>query len=48
MEREFEEEEVCEVVRKLKGDKAPGLDGFSMAFFSKMLGGGEEGHDAGF
>jgi hypothetical protein len=35
MEREFEEEEVCEVVRKLKGDKAPGLDGFSMAFFQK-------------
>jgi hypothetical protein len=32
MERDFEEE-VWEVVRKLKGDKAPGLDGFSMAFF---------------
>ena len=23
------------MVRKLKGDKAPGLDGFSMAFFHK-------------
>jgi hypothetical protein len=37
MEREFEEEEVWEVVRKMKGDKAPGPDGFSMAFFQKCL-----------
>jgi hypothetical protein len=29
------EEEVWEVVRKMKGDKAPGPDGFSMAFFQK-------------
>jgi hypothetical protein len=35
MEREFGEEEVWEVVRKMKGDKAPGPDGFSMAFFQK-------------
>jgi hypothetical protein len=33
MERELEENEVWEVVRKMKGDKAPGPDGFSMAFF---------------
>jgi hypothetical protein len=33
MEREFEENEVWEVVRKLKGDKALGPDGFSKAFF---------------
>ena len=33
MEREFEGNEVWEVVRKMKGDKAPGLDGYSMAFF---------------
>jgi hypothetical protein len=32
---EFEENKVWEVVRKLKGDKAPGPDGFSMAFFQK-------------
>ena len=35
MEREFEEDEVWEVVRKMKGDKALGPDGFSMAFFQK-------------
>jgi hypothetical protein len=35
LEREFGEEEVWEVVRKMKGDKAPGPDGFSMAFFQK-------------
>jgi hypothetical protein len=35
MEREFDENEVWEVVRKLKGDKTPGPDGFSMAFFQK-------------
>jgi hypothetical protein len=33
MEREFEENEVWEVVRKLKGDKEPRPDDFSMAFF---------------
>jgi hypothetical protein len=33
MEREFEEGEVWEVVRNFKGDKAPGPDGFSLAFF---------------
>jgi hypothetical protein len=35
MERDFEEGEVWEVVRNFKGNKAPGLDGFSMEFFQK-------------
>jgi hypothetical protein len=38
MEREFEEDEVWEVVQKLKGDKALGPDGFTMAFFQKCWG----------
>jgi hypothetical protein len=33
LERAFEEEEVKKVVSALNGDKAPGPDGFSMAFF---------------
>ena len=28
----FEKEEILSVIKKLEGDKAPGLDGFSMAF----------------
>jgi hypothetical protein len=32
LETDFEQE-VWEVVRDLNGDKAPGLDGFTMAFF---------------
>jgi hypothetical protein len=32
MEREFEEDEVWEVVQNFKADKAPGPDGFTMAF----------------
>jgi hypothetical protein len=32
LEKDFEESEVWEVVKKMKGDKAPGLDGFSMGF----------------
>jgi hypothetical protein len=35
LERDFEGSEVLEVVRDLNGDKAPGLDGFSTAFFQK-------------
>jgi hypothetical protein len=31
--REFEEEEVRKVVLAMDGDKATGLDGFSMSFF---------------
>jgi hypothetical protein len=42
LERDFEEEEVWEVVKGMEGDKAPGLDGFTMAFFSIVLGCGEE------
>jgi hypothetical protein len=33
LERDFEENEVWEVVKGMEGDKAPGPDGFSMAFF---------------
>jgi len=33
LERAFEEEEVKKVVSAMNGDKAPGPDGFSMAFF---------------
>jgi hypothetical protein len=33
MERDFEEEEVRKVVLAVDGDKAPGPNGFSMAFF---------------
>ena len=33
LEREFTEEEVRKVVKSMVGDKAPGPDGFSMAFF---------------
>ena len=33
LERRFEKEEILLAVRELEGDKAPGLDGFSMAFF---------------
>jgi len=38
LERGFEEHEVWEVVREMNGDKAPGLDGFSMAFFQQCWG----------
>ena len=33
LERRFEQEEVLRVVKELEGDKAPGPDGFSLAFF---------------
>jgi hypothetical protein len=33
LERDFEEMKVWEVVKGMDGDKAPGLDGFTMAFF---------------
>ena len=33
LERPFDEEEVAGVVSGFNGDKAPGLDGFSMGFF---------------
>ena len=33
LERSFEKDEILLVVRDMEGDKAPGPDGFSMAFF---------------
>ena len=33
LERSFEKEEILRVVKELEGDKAPGLNGFSMAFY---------------
>jgi hypothetical protein len=33
LERDFEEMEVLEVVKGIDGGKAPGPDGFTMAFF---------------
>ena len=33
LDRPFDEEEVFRVISDFKGDKAPGPDGFSMAFF---------------
>jgi hypothetical protein len=41
LEKEFEEMEVWEVMKGMEGDKAPGPDGFTMVFFSILLGGGE-------
>ena len=37
LEKEFTEEEVTQVLREMESDKAPSLDGFTMAFFSQML-----------
>ena len=33
LERKFEREEILQVISDLEGDKAPGLDGFTMAFY---------------
>ena len=33
LERPFEEIEIFEVIKEFNGDKSPGLDSFSMAFF---------------
>uniref|UniRef100_A0A2N9IL89 Reverse transcriptase zinc-binding domain-containing protein n=1 Tax=Fagus sylvatica TaxID=28930 RepID=A0A2N9IL89_FAGSY len=35
LERKFDREEVLQIVKDLQGDKAPGPDGFTMAFFQK-------------
>ena len=35
LEREFSKEEVVKVLQEMEGDKAPGPDGFTMAFFQK-------------
>jgi len=37
LEREFSKEEVSQVLMEIEGDKAPGPDGFTMAFLKKML-----------
>ena len=33
LERKFEREEILQVVSELEGDRAPGMDGFTMAFY---------------
>ena len=38
VERRFEQEEVLRVVKELKGDKAPGPNGFSLAFYHHCWG----------
>ena len=35
LEREFEKEEIIEALKEAKHDKAPGPDGFTIAFFQK-------------
>ncbi len=35
LERRFEKEEIVQVLKDLQGDKAPGPDGFTIAFFQK-------------
>ena len=35
LEREFEKEEIIDALKEAEGDKAPGPDGFTMAFFQK-------------
>jgi len=36
LEREFTKEEVIQVLSEIEGDKAPGPDGFTMAFFTNV------------
>ena len=38
LERRFEREEILRVVKELEGDQAPGLDGFTMAFYHHCWG----------
>ena len=38
LERDFSKEEVVQVLQEMEGDKAPSLDGFTMAFFHKCWG----------
>ena len=33
LERDFSKEKVVKVLQEMEGDTAPGLDGFTMAFF---------------
>ena len=37
LEKEFTKVELIQVLREMEGNKAPGPDGFTMAFFSQML-----------
>jgi hypothetical protein len=48
LERDFEESEVFEVVKNLNGDKAIGPNGFSLFFFSNLLGDVERGYNGSF
>ena len=36
LEREFEKEEIIEAFKEAEGDKAPGPNGFTMAFFHRI------------
>ena len=42
LERRFDKEEIVQVLKDFQGDKAPGPDGFTMAFFPEMLAGCRE------
>jgi hypothetical protein len=35
LEQPFDKEEILQALREIKGDKAPGPNGFSMAFYQK-------------
>ena len=35
LEREFEKEEIIEALKEAKGNKVPGPNGFTMAFYHK-------------
>ena len=43
LERPFEEEGVFKALGEMCGDKAPGPDGFTIAFYKKCWGGGGQG-----
>lgn len=36
LEMKFEEEEICEAINAMAGDKAPGPDGYPMAFIHRF------------
>ena len=38
LEKEFSKEEVFQILREMEGDKALGLEGFTMAFFFTNVG----------
>jgi hypothetical protein len=48
LEAPFLEKEVKDVIFGMDGDKAPGPDGFSLAFFSSMLEGAKKRHHGHF